>query len=103
MNGIDRPAERHDRAGARVVAIDGFITVPLRFGKVSEDSFHLRRQGRRGDRLRQKAQARAFLRFQPVVLFVERTSNLGDELRPWPRLAAIKRRLRTIRIVKRQN
>src|SRR5438270_10431991 len=95
-------AERHDRAGARVVAIDGFILMPLRFGKVCEDLFYLRREGRRCDRFSEEAQARAFLRLYAVVLFFNQSANFSDEGCPGPRFAAIERRLRTIGIVKRE-
>ena len=92
-------AEREDRAGARVIAIDWFVLVPLRFGEVRQDLPHLRRETWRSNRLSQKAQTRAAFGADAIVFFFEQATNLGDEGGPGARFAAIKRRLGTIGIV----
>src|SRR6266567_7565690 len=46
VDGVDILTKGHDRAGARVVTIDGLVLMPLGLRKLGKDSVHLRGQRR---------------------------------------------------------
>src|SRR6185295_10882276 len=74
---------------ARIVAISGFILVPLSLRKRGERRFHLRPERWRNDRFSEKTNARTLLR----TLLVKRRTHLTDKRSPRADIFAIRQRL----------
>src|SRR5206468_8143473 len=89
VDGVNRLTKRHNGSGPNIVAVCGFILMPLGLRKLCEDCFELCRQCRRGYRLCQETQSSAL--FRP--LFIQGRAEITNKCRPSSGFVSIKRAL----------
>ncbi len=99
VSDVYRLTERRHRTSAHVVAIHGFILVPLRLRKRGEQFTHLRAEAGRNNCFGKETNARALLR----TLFVQYRTHRADERSPRANVFTISQLLWTIGIVKTEN